>query len=74
MKTIVSERGQITLPKAVRISLGLRPGTILEISVVDGQLVGTKGESTDPLLYWRGRGTLPGGFADIDDYLKQTRK
>jgi len=49
MKTVVSERGQITLPKAVRVSLGLKPGTVLEISVVNGQLVGTKKDATDPL-------------------------
>ena len=74
MKTIVSERGQITLPKAVRVSLGLRPGTILEISVVNGQMIGTKEDQTDPLLFWKGRGKLPPGFTDIDDYLKRTRE
>ena len=74
MKTIVSERGQITLPKSVRVSLGLRPGTVLEISVVNGQLVGTKGDSTDPLLYWRGRGSLPQGVKTVDEYLEQGRE
>jgi len=73
MKTVVSERGQITLPKAVRVSLGLKPGTVLEISVVNGQLVGTKKDATDPLLQWRGRGTLPPGFASVDEYLNETR-
>ena len=32
MKTKVSEKGQITIPKAVRLKLGLRPGTVLEAS------------------------------------------
>jgi len=74
MKTVVSERGQITLPKAVRVSLGLKPGTVLEIAVVNGQLVGTKEDQTDPLLYWRGRGSLPPGFSTVDEYLERTRE
>ena len=74
MKTTVSERGQITLPKAVRISLGLRAGTILEISVVNGQLIGTKKDSTDPLVKWRGRGRLPAGYEHGDEYLADLRE
>nr|MDA3949537.1 AbrB/MazE/SpoVT family DNA-binding domain-containing protein [Spirochaeta sp.] len=30
MKTVVSERGQITLPKAIRTAMGIRAGTILD--------------------------------------------
>ena len=40
MKTVVSERGQITLPKSIRNDLGIRAGTVLELSVVDGKIVG----------------------------------
>jgi AbrB family looped-hinge helix DNA binding protein len=29
MKTVVSELGQITLPKSIRTDLGIREGTIL---------------------------------------------
>ena len=42
MKTIVSEKGQITIPKAVRTKLGLRPGTVLELDAEKGRLVGRK--------------------------------
>ncbi len=74
MKTVVSERGQITLPKSVRVSLGLRPGTILEIAVINGQLVGTKNEQTDPFSKWRGKGSLPEGFDSVDAYLAEVRE
>jgi AbrB family looped-hinge helix DNA binding protein len=73
MKTIVSERGQITLPKAVRVSLGLKAGTVLDIKVQGGQFVGEKEEPSDPILRWRGRGRL-GGASSVDAYLKESRE
>jgi AbrB family looped-hinge helix DNA binding protein len=42
MKAIVSEKGQITIPKAVREKLGIRVGTVLEVTAVEGQLVAWK--------------------------------
>lgn len=42
MKTTVSERGQITIPKALRDRLGLRPGQVLEVREEHGRLVMTK--------------------------------
>jgi antitoxin PrlF len=47
MKTVVSEKGQITIPKTLRIRLGLRPGQILELAEDRGRLVATKGGSGD---------------------------
>lgn len=47
MKTIVSEKGQVTIPKAVRTRLGLRPGTVIEFEVDGGQLVGRKASGRD---------------------------
>ncbi len=32
MKTTVSEKGQVIIPKALRDKLGLRPGTVLDFS------------------------------------------
>jgi AbrB family looped-hinge helix DNA binding protein len=47
MKSTVSEKGQVTIPKAVRDRLGLRPGQVLEFEARGGLLVGRKraGES-----------------------------
>lgn len=73
MKTTVSEKGQITIPKAAREALGIKPGTVLEIAVEEGRLVGHKKETTDPITKWRGRGHLPIGNS-VDDYLSRVRE
>ena len=48
MKAVVAERGQVTIPKALRDRLGIRPGTTLEFSASDGSLVARKAD-TDPV-------------------------
>ena len=73
MKTTVSERGQITLPKAIRTKLGIHPGTIIEFELVHGKIIGTKKEPQDSLRTWRGKGHLPEGFPDLDAYLDEVR-
>jgi antitoxin PrlF len=73
MKSKVSERGQITLPKAIRTKLGIRPGTIIEFDVSNGRIIGTKKEFQDPVCNWRGKGRLPEGFTDVDSYLNEVR-
>jgi len=42
MKTIVSEKGQITIPKPLRVRLGIRVGQVLEVNEEHGRLVMTK--------------------------------
>ena len=42
MKAKVAERGQVTIPKALRRRLGLVPGTILDFEVDDGKLIAAK--------------------------------
>jgi len=49
MKAKVAERGQVTIPKALRLSLGIRPGTVLEFSEEKGRLVATKKEASNPV-------------------------
>lgn len=73
MKAIVSEKGQITIPKAVRDRLGIVPGTVLEIESAEGKLVAIKSEPADPFVKWRGAGKLPGG-ATVDEYLNRIRE
>ena len=48
MKAVVAERGQVTIPKALRDRLGIRPGTALEFSAENGALIARKAE-TDPV-------------------------
>lgn len=72
MKSVVSEKGQVTIPKALRDRLGLRAGTTLEFSASEGKLVGVKATARDPFGAWRGRGKLPGGMS-VDAYLSKVR-
>ncbi len=39
MKSRVTERGQVTIPKSLRERLGIQPGQIVEFSEVDGSIV-----------------------------------
>jgi AbrB family looped-hinge helix DNA binding protein len=72
MKTVVSERGQVTIPKAVRDTLGLRPGTVIDVVARGGKLIASKRLDEDAFRKWRGRGRLPRGRS-VDDYLAKTR-
>jgi len=42
MKTTVSEKGQITIPKPLRVRLGIRTGQVLEVNEDRGRLVMSK--------------------------------
>ena len=42
MKVVLSARGQIAVPKALRDRLGLQPGQVLDWSVDRGRLVAVK--------------------------------
>lgn len=72
MTAIISEKGQITIPKLVRNQLGLEPGTVVEFEAINGKLVGSKKITQDVFKRWRGRGKLPGGMS-VDEYLRRTR-
>jgi AbrB family looped-hinge helix DNA binding protein len=47
MKTTVSEKGQVTIPKALRDRLGIRPGAVLDVREEAGRLVATKQSTED---------------------------
>lgn len=71
MKTTVSEKGQITIPKRLRDRLGLRPGTVLDFEDADGRLVGRKLVTVDDLDDLYGiLGPVPGG---TDAFIREIR-
>ena len=70
MKTRVSERGQITIPKAVRERLGIKPGQVLEVRERDGAVVAYKAASTDPLVAVTGIIAIDGSTDDLIEDLR----
>jgi len=71
MEATVAERGQITLPKAVRDALGLTKGTKLKVELEGGRIVLRK-DVDDALSRVRGRFKLD-GFASTDEALRAIR-
>jgi AbrB family looped-hinge helix DNA binding protein len=49
MRSTVSEKGQVTIPKVLRERLGIRPGQVLEFEEEAGRLVGRKVTVRDPV-------------------------
>lgn len=49
MKTVVSERGQVTIPKMLRDRLGIRAGEVLDFAEEHGHLVARKVAVSDPV-------------------------
>jgi antitoxin PrlF len=47
MKAVVSEKGQVTIPKPIRTRLGIRPGSVLEFEAEDGRLVAHRAAQRD---------------------------
>lgn len=71
MKTVVSEKGQITIPKALRVRLGLRKGQVLEVREERGRLVMAKARaSTDPFDKYFGMFKLG---RSTDEIMKELR-
>lgn len=58
MNAVVSEKGQVTIPKALRERLGIRPGQVLEFGEERGRLVATKVQT---------RGRIDGVFGMLSD-------
>jgi len=48
MKTVVSEKGQVTIPKPLRLRMGIRTGQVLDVNEERGRLVMTKRTPRDP--------------------------
>mgnify|MGYP000858943453 CR=1 FL=1 len=71
MEATVAERGQITLPKAVRDALGLSKGTILKVELDGGRIILRKSVD-DAISRARGRFKLD-GFASTDEAMRAIR-
>jgi antitoxin PrlF len=71
MEAIVAERGQITLPKAVRDALGLTKGTQLKVELDGGRIILRKNVD-DAISRARGRFKLPAGVT-TDDIMRELR-
>lgn len=71
MEATVAERGQITLPKAVRDALGLTKGTLLKVELEGSRIILRKNVD-DAISRARGRFKLPEGVS-TDDVMRELR-
>ena len=72
MDATVAERGQITLPKAVRDALGITKGTKLKIEIEGGRIILRK-DVGDALARLRGKFKLAEGFTSTDEAMRALR-
>ncbi len=70
MKTVVGERGQITIPKRIRDRLGIRAGQRLEVEERDGTIVARKAADDDAIAAVYGILRLP---APVDELIDEMR-
>ncbi|MCA1570335.1 MAG: AbrB/MazE/SpoVT family DNA-binding domain-containing protein [Chloroflexi bacterium] len=70
MKAVVSEKGQVTIPKVVRAKLGIRPGTVIEFEADRGRLVGRKADTRDAFDELYGSLTMA---EPVDEYIERIR-
>ena len=71
MEATVAERGQITLPKAVRDALGLTKGSQLTVEL-DGSRIILRKNVDEAISRARGRFKLPPGVT-TDDIMRELR-
>ena len=71
MEATVAERGQITLPKAVRDALGLTKGTLLKVELEGSRIVLRKSVD-DAISRARGKFALD-GFDSAEEAVRSLR-
>ena len=71
MEATVAERGQITLPKAVRDALGLTKGSVLKVELEGSRIVLRKSVD-DAISRARGRFALD-GFESAEEAVRSLR-
>lgn len=72
MEATVAERGQITLPKAVRDALGLTKGSVLKVELDGGRIILRK-DVSEALRKVRGKFKLAEPLPGSDDALRSVR-
>lgn len=70
MRSRVSERGQVTIPKPLRDRLGIRPGEIIEFAAEQGRLVAVKASARDPVDAVYGLLGRPGSTDELVDGMR----
>ena len=71
MEATVAERGQITLPKAVRDALGLTKGSVLKVEL-DGSRIVLSKHVDDAISRARGKFALD-GFESAEEAVRSLR-
>ena len=71
MNAIVSQKGQVTIPKKLRDRLALRPGTVLTFREESGRLVAVKADVAEDAVL-AVTGIVP-RVESVDDYLAAAR-
>ena len=72
MEATVGERGQITLPKAVRDALGLSKGSVLKVELDNGRIV-LRQSVDDAISRARGKFRLDQGFDSTESAMRALR-
>jgi antitoxin PrlF len=74
MSTVVTSKGQVTIPKKVREFLGIQPGAAVDFDLrADGQVVVVKaGSKHRPSPFARARGGATAGMS-TDEIMALTR-
>ena len=72
----VGQRGQVTIPKELRLRFGIGPETEVEFRVLKDSIVVVKKPEKRNLRKWKGRrreslGEL--GYASVDEFLEDVR-
>lgn len=74
MAVTVTSKGQVTIPKRVRDSLGLRPGTAVEFKMDDdGRVVLTKAGDHPPRSRFEALRGCAGAGVSTDELMALTR-
>jgi antitoxin PrlF len=73
LKAVVAERGQVTIPKAVRDRLGIRPGAVLIFELADRRIIVTKELTQDPIATVYGCLKAHTQYSSTDEYIGEIR-